>query len=216
MKKLKPLWLLKQPATRLYHITVPIIGLTGGVASGKSSVSKLLRQNGIIIIDADYLVKEVYKKPEVLHAIEAIAPSAFDQHVLDFKKLRAIFFSDTEIQAAIEKIIYAQMPAAFNEAYLLEIKEKQDFIVYDVPLLFEKNLAPFVDIKVCVWCSPEEQIRRVIKRDNIDEELAKKMLSRQLDINKKKEMSDIIIDNSKDLTALEGTVKKFIADLLVD
>ena len=199
---------------RLYQMPVPIIGLTGGIASGKSSVSALLRKSGIQIIDADQLVKSIYLKNEVIQSIGLIAPKAVDRSQIDFKILRELFFSDPNIQSQVEKLIYAQMPLAFEQAFETKIKDKQDFIIYDVPLLFEKNLAPLVDHKVCVWCPRETQIQRLMARDSINRALALKMLDRQWDIDKKKSECDEVIDNSKGKTELESSVTNFISNLL--
>lgn len=215
MKSLKEKWIRQQLNERLYQMPVPIIGLTGGIATGKSSVSKILIENGIKIIDADALVKGIYRSNDVLNEIKQIAPTAFNGEILDFKKLRELFFSNKELQKNIETIIYRRMPDAFRFAYENDVKDKQNFIVYDVPLLFEKDLAPKVDVKVCVWCSREMQIERLIKRDGINRDLAEKILERQWPIEKKKEASDLLIDNSESLTSLKNNVNDLLANLLL-
>ncbi len=199
---------------RLYQMPVPVIGLTGGIASGKSSVSQLLRSHGLSIIHADVLVKSIYQHKDIIESISDLAPTTAINGAIDFKKLREVFFSDTTIQTKIEKLIYSKMPEAFKQSYKTQPHAKQDFIIYDVPLLFEKNLAPLVDHKVCVWCPREMQIERLTKRDGITQELALKILDRQWDIDKKKSESDEIIDNSKTKTELEHSVSIFIKNLL--
>lgn len=215
MIKLNPKWETLEIDKRLYHMPVPIIGLTGGIASGKSSVSKLLRATGIRIIDADALVKQVYQTERAVNGIKTLAPEAIVDGKVDFKKLRPLFFSSGELQAQVEKLIYAGMPEVFKNAFENEIKDHQNFIIYDVPLLFEKDLASRVDTKVCVYCDQETQVERLLKRDSIDLELANKMLARQWDIEKKRQESDLVIDNSKTETALEGAVKEFLDLLLI-
>src|SRR5690606_27905562 len=135
--------------------------------------------------------------------------------VVDFKKLRPLFFSSSELQEQVEKLIYAGMSEVFKAAFESEIKGHQDFIIYDEPLLSEKDLATRVVTKVCVYCDHGTQIERLLKRDSIDLELANKMLARQWDIEKKRQESDLIIDNSKTETALEGAVKEFLDLLLI-
>tara|TARA_R110000868_G_scaffold298978_1_gene559204 strand:+ start:15062 stop:15712 length:651 start_codon:yes stop_codon:yes gene_type:complete len=212
--KLNPTLNKLKQEDRLYQMPVPVIGLTGGIASGKSSVSQILRTHGLSIIDADLLVKSIYRQEDIIEHISALAPETITAGAIDFKKLREVFFSSTAIQSKIEKLIYAQMPSAFNQTYKTQLQSKQDFIIYDVPLLFEKKLAPLVDHKVCVWCPKEVQIARLIQRDGITHELALKMLDRQWDIDKKKSESDEIIDNSKTKTELNHSVSIFIKNLL--
>lgn len=216
MIKISPKWNTLTIEKRLYHMPVPIIGLTGGIASGKSSVSKLLRDQGLRIIDADALVKQVYQTERAIQGIKALAPDTVVNGVVDFKKLRPLFFSNSELQAQIEKLIYAGMPEVFKRAFENEVKDYQDFIIYDVPLLFEKDLASRVDTKVCVYCDQKTQIERLLKRDSIDLELANKMLARQWDIEKKRQESDLVINNSETKTALEGAVKSFLGQLLAN
>lgn len=216
MIKINPKWNTLEASQRLYHMPVPIIGLTGGIASGKSSVSRLLRAQGIRIIDADALVKQVYQTERAIKGIEALAPDAVVNGSVDFKKLRPLFFSSNELQAQVEKLIYAGMPEVFKSAFENDINNHQDFIIYDVPLLFEKDLARRVDTKVCVYCDQRTQIERLLKRDSIDLELANKMLARQWDIEKKRSDSDLVIDNSKTETALESAVKLFLSELLAN
>lgn len=194
---------------------IPIVGLTGGIASGKSTVSKLLRAQNFSIIDADQLVKTIYQQNEVIDEIQSLHPACVVDDKIDFKSLRAAFFSSQELQAKIEHIIYQRMPKAFNLAFQQQDINNQDFIIYDVPLLFEKNLAPLVDLKVCVWCSPQEQVQRLINRDGIDQELSQKILARQWDINKKRDHSDLVILNDSDLNQLESRVQSFSSDLLL-
>lgn len=192
---------------------VPIVGLTGGVASGKSSVSALLKAAGLKIIDADALVKSIYQKEATINEVSKLVPNAVSNQIIDFKVLRESFFSNQELQAQIEKLIYSQMPQAFKLAYENDVKGKQDFIIYDVPLLFEKDLAARVDVKVCVWCEPQMQIARLLKRDHITEDLAQKMLARQWDINLKRDQSDIVIDNSKSMDELANSTSLFLESL---
>lgn len=215
MKNIRPDLISLSVPSRLYQMPVPVIGLTGGIATGKSTVSKILLKQGFSIIDADQLVKSVYQKNEVISEIQAAHPECIVDQKIDFKILREAFFSNSQLQAKIESIIYQRMPQAFKEAYQKQDSKKQDFIIYDVPLLFEKKLAPFVDLKVCVWSSPEQQVKRLMDRDGISEELSLKILARQWDINKKRDQSDLVIMNDSKLEQLELNVQTFISDLLL-
>ena len=125
-------------ADRLYQFQVPIIGLTGGIGTGKSTVAKLLKKAHLPLIDADALIKSIYQMPEIIENIKTLAPNAIAGNQIDFRVLRSLFFNDKTLKAKIEKMLYAQMPEAFKLAY----KElgSPDFVIYDIPLLFEKKL----------------------------------------------------------------------------
>ncbi|EQC47135.1 dephospho-CoA kinase [Bacteriovorax sp. Seq25_V] len=194
------------PSERLYNIPCPVIGLTGGIATGKSSASKILEEMGVSVICADKLVKAVYQKQKTKDYLSKHHPHVLTDSGIDFKQLRELFFSDDTIKSSIEALIYSQMPDAFITAF--NQFNNPDFIVYDVPLLFEKGLDKLVDLKALVYAPQDAQIARLTARDNIDEKLARNIISKQIDIEKKKELSDIVIKNVGTLEDLKKEIKK--------
>lgn len=186
---------------RLYNIPCPIIGLTGGIATGKSTVSDMLKAQGHHIICADSLVKDVYKLSSTIDYLKLNYPDVIVGESIDFKLLREKVFSNEEIKEDIERLIYAKMPAMFKKEF--ENFRNPDFIFYDVPLLFEKKLDKLVDYKMLVYCPREVQIKRLMQRDKISNDLANKILDKQIDIEIKKENSDYVIDNSKSKTDIK-------------
>lgn len=208
MKKLKNNLVKLAADMRLYNIPVPIIGLTGGIGTGKSTVAALLRKHGLHVIDADANVKTVYQKPETVEFIRQNFPAAVPDNQIDFKKLREIVFSNQDARTLVEGHIYSHLPQVFKEAFSLF--EKPAVIVYDVPLLFEKQLHLLVDLSVCVYAPREVQIQRLMARDHSSRELAENILSSQLDIEAKKKLSDFVIENTGDLNQLEKNIQDFI------
>lgn len=208
MKKLKEELIKLNPEERLYQVSHPVIGLTGGIATGKSTVSRLFAKEGIPVISADALVKTVYEKNETIKFVKDNWSSAVVNNEVDFKVLRKIAFSDEEDREKLEKFIYARMPKAFKEHY--SMFQSPSLMVYDVPLLFEKGLAPLVDISICVYAPREIQIKRLEERDGTNLELAEKILSSQIDIEDKKEAADFIIDNSHGLDELNSNFEKLL------
>lgn len=197
MRTLKNKYISKTKEQRLYEQDIPTIGLTGGIATGKTSVSKYLEEKGLAVICADKLVKSIYAQTATIEFINQDYPSAIKNNEIDFKKLREIFFSDKEIQKKIEHYIYAKMP----NAYLDAVSKFHDpgILIYDVPLLFEKGLDQKVDLSILVYASPEIQVKRLMNRDGISKELALNIISKQISIDEKKEKSDFIVDNSQTL-----------------
>lgn len=210
--KLRPEFITKTKENRLYQLPVPIIGLTGGIATGKSTVAQLFRELGVNVLDADSLVKKIYSKPEAVDFVKNIFPEAFQNNAIMFKTLRELVFSSSSNQEKVETFIYSHLPHTFLEAFSL--LPPQEFLIYDVPLLFEKKLNEKVDCSLCVYSSRETQLNRLTARDQIDINLAKSILSKQLDIEEKKKLSNLVIDNSGDLTSLKLAFKK-LQELLI-
>ncbi len=187
------------------------IGLTGSIATGKSTVAKMFKDLGFYVIDADEIAHSVYKKGERAY-FEII--KAFGENILgengeiDRKKLGKLVLNDKEKLSLLEKIVH---PAV--EQKRLEILEKikkenpHAFVIYDVPLLFEKNLKSMFDCVILVYVPQEVQIKRLMERDRISKDEALKKLSLQLPIDEKRKLADIVIDNSKTLAETQKQVE---------
>jgi len=178
---------------RLYGLNIPIVAITGGIAPGKSTVTSILRQIGLFVIDADHLVKMIYQTDEAKKFIQDHFPEAWMKSEINFKELRSIFFSDNKRKELVENFIYSKLPYLFKEE-VLKITN-QDFCIYDVPLLFEKEIDKKVDVSVLIYAPEEAQIQRLTKRDNCSTEDAKKIISQQMSIEMKKDKADFIILN---------------------
>jgi dephospho-CoA kinase len=216
MKKLKSNWITKDKTSRLYGIPVPIIGLTGGIATGKSTVAQMFKDVGVPVIDADKLVKSIYAKQSSYEFVLQHFPDAITNNDIHFKRLREIAFMTAENQLILETFIYSQMPVAFKEAFKeAHLSHPQhEFVVYDVPLLFEKNLNTKVDASICIYTPRTTQLERLVKRDQINIQLAETILSKQMDIKEKKKKSDLIIENLGDLTTLKNNFDKLMTILI--
>jgi len=179
---------------RIYNLDLPVIAITGGIATGKSYVSKTLKDQGEDVLDADALVKEIYSFPETIEWLEKVFPESIQDKKINFKKLRQAFFKKEKLKKKIELFIYPRLESLF----LKKVSNEMQYVFYDVPLLYEKRLHTQVDAVILVHCKRSEQIRRLCKRDSIDEELAKVIIENQLDIDWKKKQENYKINN--DLT----------------
>ena len=211
MKKLANKWITKNTSNRLYNIPVPILGLTGGIATGKTTVAQMFRDENIPVIDADRLVKAIYQKKESFDFVNKHFVEAIIDEAIHFKTLRELAFKTRDNQVKLETFIYAQMPHAFKEAYLGFGAHK--YIVYDVPLLFEKGLYTQTDLSVCVYSPRSIQLERLMKRDNINNELAENILTKQMDIEEKKKRADLFIENIGTYTDLNHNFIKLLNEL---
>lgn len=192
---------------RLHSLDIPVIGWTGGIATGKSTASNFLKNHGVAVIDADEIVKSLYGEGRLNEFIRTNVPDAISNESIDFAVLRKEVFSNDELKSNLEQTIYALMPEEFKK----RIPSGAKFIVYDVPLLFEKSLDQKVDLKVCVYCPRETQIERIQERDGSPYEVIENILNSQWDIEKKAEQADHVIDNTKKMTDLEKSVEEFVS-----
>ena len=210
---------LLTPSNRLYKFPKPIIGLTGGIATGKSTASKYLKELGYSIIDADQIVKGIYSKKESIQFIESLNPDFVtntnpedkDYPKINFPILRSHFFKDSSLKEKIESFLFKQFPKEFlNHAE--NLKKDTPFVIYDAPLIFEKSLHRKLDFTVLISTTQNIQIKRLIERDQISLEEAKRILDKQLSLKEKEELSDLTILNN-DLEEFLLQVKKSFLDI---
>lgn len=209
--KLKEKYIKLTSKNRLYSLPYPIIALTGGIATGKTTVSNILKDKKLPVICADNLVRNIYKTQDAFDFISSNFPQAIHNNAIDFKILRSIFFNDKNAQEKIEEFIYARLEIFFKKE--ADAFDDLSYVIYDVPLLFEKELDSKVDLSICVYSPRDKQIERVLKRDNIDQQLAEKIIDTQTDIEQKRQLSDLIIDNTQAIENITNTVTKLLSKI---
>ena len=207
--KLKKKWIRLSRSNRLYQLDIPILGLTGGVASGKSTFSKWLKSDGFPVIDADLIIKSIYAQQKTYHFFLGNHSSYIDQLIqkIDLKKLRKDFFADTKLQTSVNQFLFTY----FQEEFLKQAQPffSKGFLIYDAPLIFEKNLHHQIDQVITIYCSEANQIQRLTSRDNIDRNLAMEMIKQQLPNQIKIDGSAYSIANDGDLAELNLSYLKF-------
>ena len=190
-----------------------IVGLTGGIASGKSTVSNLFKKYGIEIVDADKVAKEVSEKKESIEKISNI----FGKDILDSdgkiirEKLREKAFKNREFLQVLNKIIHPQVMEYFKRKK--EENSKDEILIFDIPLLYEAKMEYLCDKIIVVGVDVQKQIRRVVARDGSSENLAKKIISNQMPLDEKIKKADIVIMNDGTLDELEAKVMKIYREL---
>lgn len=196
--------------SRLYNCPYPVIGLTGGISSGKSSASQILREKGQIVICADQLIKEIYHEQETLDFIQKkFSQFISEDQIIDFKSLRRHVFSHKEDLEALEKFLHPSLERRFNA----QKPAKADYIFYDVPLLFEKNMQSKFDHICLIYIPRELQKTRLANRDKMNDQEIESILGSQWPIDDKKELADTIIDNSASLEELSRSLDRFLQHL---
>jgi len=175
-----------------------VIGLTGGVASGKTTISNLFSGLGVPIVDTDIVSRELLEKgqPGYLKVIQKLGHNIMlEDGTIDRRKLRQSVFSEPALKTWLEKTLH---PLIYQSAQQqLEIQAGSRYSVLVVPLLFETNFDSLVDRTLVVDCSRDTQFKRLVERDNIDETLALKMLDQQWSNDQRLSKADDIIHNDQ-------------------
>lgn len=184
-----------------------IVGLTGGIASGKSTVSSLFKEFGIKIVDADLTAKKISERAEVIDEIVKVFGREIlsDEGNIDRAKLKEIVFSDKSKLSQLNGIIHPKVREEFKK--IKENASKNDIIIFDVPLLFETGMDKICDTVVLVYVNREMQIKRMLERDGISRELAEKIIDAQMSLEEKINKSEIHIENNGTLDELREKVK---------
>ena len=192
------------------------IGLTGGIASGKSTVAYLLRNKGIPVVDADEISRHLTAqhgaglKSIVRYFGSDIVSSEGD---LDRKKLGAMVFSDPKKLSVLENILHPMVQAEVLEKRKSLAAEGARFAFYDVPLLFEKNLQPQFDAIVVVSADLETQRQRLKLRNNLSDSEVLARIQAQLPMAAKEKQADFVINNHGSMQDLENQVSSLIEKL---
>ena len=192
------------------------IGLTGGIGSGKSTISSYLKELGFQIVDADQVAREVLDiYPEILEFIRNEFGEGFfcENGTLNRRKLGDFLFCNREKLAEYEAVI---LPFIKKEIFSrMEKLENSGLSVcfLDAPTLIEAGMHKLMDKNILVWVDRETQIERVTKRDSMEYAQIMGRISSQMDLDKKKEMVDFIVDNSAGIEEAKREVREILAKL---
>lgn len=193
------------------------IGLTGGIATGKSTVSKLLEARGVRIVDADVIAREVMNPGQPL--LDAVARRFGSEFLLpdgglDRRRMAEHIFNRPEERQALNAIVHPAIRAEIRrqvEAY--EAADPQAVVAADIPLLYESGLEELYERIVVVYVPREVQLARLMLRDGLSPEQAEGRLNAQLDIEDKKRRADWVIDNSGSPEETERQVDLLLKNL---
>jgi dephospho-CoA kinase len=188
-----------------------ILGLTGGIASGKSTASKILKKLGAIIIDADEISRKISTSVEVIEKVRnAFGEEAILDGQLNRQKLREIIFKEKEKRTLLNSIMHPIIVKKIQIQIEIEENKNKNLIVLDIPLLFETKLEYLCDKILVIWVEENIQIERIMKRDNSSEEMARKILNSQMSLLEKLKKADYSIENNGTIGELEKKIKKIL------
>ncbi|MDI6813104.1 MAG: dephospho-CoA kinase [Desulfitobacteriaceae bacterium] len=194
-----------------------LIGLTGGIGSGKSSVARWFRERGVPVLDADMSVRKLLNKDAETIALirrefglETITPDG----TVNRPVLGRIVFADESKRLRLEGIIHPRIEKLRLEELERLEKAGEAVCVWDIPLLFEKGLQALVQETMLVWVPLETQIARVNTRDGLDAELIMARVQAQMPLTEKVQLADVVIDNSRSWAETEQQLETYWAGLL--
>ncbi|MDA8429021.1 MAG: dephospho-CoA kinase [Geobacteraceae bacterium] len=178
---------------------VRVIGLTGGIASGKTSVARFFQGRGAVVIDADQLARSAVQPGS--RGLERVV-AAFGADILtpdgqlDRKRLGALVFSDTDKRARLEGIVHPEIKRLAEDRIRQAADHGEKLVFYVAPLLIEAGITDRVDEVWVVTVQPEVQLERLMRRDGIARDEALRVIASQMPLAEKATYGKIVIDNS--------------------
>lgn len=190
------------------------IGLTGGIATGKSTAARILGELGLRRVDADQIAREVVMPgaPALAELRQRFGPEIFqDDGILDRAALGRLVFAQPEARRDLEGILHPRIWAALKAA-VEEAEREQLETVLEIPLLFESGREQTFDNVWVVWVPQTVQVERLTKRDGFSAQEVAQRLASQWSLEKKVELADFVLDNSGDEEQLRLQIQQGLAD----
>jgi dephospho-CoA kinase len=191
-----------------------VIGLTGGIASGKSTVSTMLKEMDISVVDADIEARLAVMKGEPVYfkIIEMFGREILlEDGEIDRQKLGSVIFHQAEKRQMLNEIVHPEVRKRMRDQTEKAKKNGEEVVVLDIPLLFESKLTYMVDKTLLVYVDAETQIQRLIARNNLSVEDAEARIRSQLPLSDKIKLADAVIDNNGSI----ADTKKQLHEILV-
>lgn len=195
-----------------------IVGLTGGIASGKSTVSEILRQLGACIIDADVIARDIVMpdQPAWKSIVQHFGPEIIlPDKSLNRPKLAEIIFNNPEQKAVLDNITHPLILSQMQQKTREAAQNNPPLLVWDVPLLFETGFDKYTDVSILVYVPFQIQLQRLMARNNLNENEALARINSQMPLQKKQELATITINNSGSLAQTQETVKSVFRELIL-
>ena len=196
-----------------------VIGLTGGIATGKSTVSNILKKKGFKIIDADKIARDIVEvgSPAYKEVLDYFGEGVLNEdETINRVYLGQKIFNNQILRTKLNDITHPHIIEKISEE--IELYSSEDIIFLDVPLLLEtidkfKEKGIYIDKIWIVYCDEKTEIERLMTRNSLSYEEAVKRVNSQMPIEKKKELADTIIDNTKDIGTLIENIEKALKEI---
>lgn len=192
------------------------IGLTGGISSGKSTISKWLREWGYPVIDADEVAKKVMEKGELayLKVVEAFSPEILlENGEIDRVKLGGMIFPNEALRNQLNQIVHPIVHKEMEKIGQMYIENGHSIVVFDVPLLLEGKMHMKMDVILVVSVDENTQLERLMKRNGLTKEAAESRIHAQMSTAERLCYADFVIDNQGTLEETKEQLKKVMNDI---
>lgn len=190
-----------------------VLGITGGIATGKSLVTKQFKDRGFPVYDADQIVHELYNNPSVIESITSRFPSVNDHGQINRKALGDLVFNDILAKSDLEQIfhplVYETLKTKINQHL------SDPWVVLDIPLLYESGGEALCDMVLVVYVDQKTQLKRLMDRNHLSESEAKSRIESQMPLHEKMERADIVINNSGSVQKTLERVNEIIEKVLI-
>lgn len=196
-----------------------VIGLTGSIGSGKSTVANIMRQMGVAILCADASAKKVVKKgaPAYKKIIKAFGQKVVNKDkTLNRTRLGEIVFSSEAKRKLLNSIVHPEVIAELKREIDRMASLQRKVVVLDIPLLYEEGLEILCHKVVVVYATETMMEKRIFLRDNLSKDEIRKRITAQLPIEEKKKRADYVIDNSADLAKTQSQVEWVLREIMID
>ena len=194
-----------------------LIGITGGIGSGKTTFSNHLKKLGYVVHESDVVVSEIYNNPKkkfLSFIKEKISQDAIDHYKINKAEIANVIFSNNKIKKLLERRIHKEVQVS-REAFIKKYTKKKKKIIFaDIPLLFENKLEKNFDLVICIISSKKNRTKRILKNKKFTKENLKKIFKAQITDKERKERSQIIINNNKTKKDFIFSVEKVLTRLI--
>ena len=198
-----------------------VIGLTGGIGTGKSTVSQILKEKKFPVIDLDIISHEVIKFPKVVEKIvenfgkEVLEYNNTGNWIVSREKLGRVIFGNREKRLILNSVMHPEILRIMREK-ILECKKENKIIFVEIQLLFEVKWEKEFDYILLVSAEKETQIKRILSRDNRSKEEALNIINSQMSLDEKKKRSDYVIENDGNIQDLERKIDGFLKKVIFE
>ena len=191
-----------------------LIGLTGGIASGKSTTSNYLKDKGYIVLDADVYAKKIMEPGQVAYEniVNYFGPEIVNEdRTINRKALGNLVFNNKDKLKQLNQFTHPEVKRLMREDQEKYLPENHVFL--DIPLLFENNRHEMCDLVITVYVTYDNQLERLMTRNGFSEEEAKSRIASQMNLDEKKRRSDVVFDNNTTKEALYQQIDGFLSKL---
>lgn len=192
-----------------------VLGLTGGIGSGKSSASRVLSSMGMKVFDADIIARELLDTVDIQRKIIQKLGSEFidkKNKKIDRQLLKKTVFNNSDMLKILNGIVHPSVIKKYRQLYK-KYSQKKEIVIFDIPLLFETSMDIYCDLVLVIDIEKNIQINRIQKRDKVEIELINNIILNQMSREKRNSCADIIITNNGTLNELKNNIKKIIVDI---